>query len=107
MKKSKFIKREFMKRNQLNHPSIMYRKKDILDVGSYKDIKFFEDYELWLRCIKKEIGIYNISKPLVAMRRSTYLANRIGFKYAMHELRFLIETIRNNTIKKIYIPFFL
>ena len=101
------MKSGFMKRNQLNHPSIMYRKKDILNVGSYKDIKLFEDYELWLRCIKKEVGIYNINQALVAMRRSSYLSNRIGLKYAIYELRFLFATIKQNTIKKIYVPFFI
>tara|TARA_B100000161_G_C33553449_1_gene416554 strand:- start:202 stop:1125 length:924 start_codon:yes stop_codon:yes gene_type:complete len=107
MKNYKNITEGFMMRNQLNHPSIMYRKKDILDVGSYRDITYFEDYELWLRCLKKGVGIYNIDKSLVAMRRPKYLSNRIGFKYATYELRFLIETIRNNTIKKIYIPLFI
>tara|TARA_B100001989_G_scaffold24588_1_gene14757 strand:+ start:689 stop:1618 length:930 start_codon:yes stop_codon:yes gene_type:complete len=107
MKNYKEMKSGFMKRNQLNHPSIMYRKKDILNVGSYKDIKLFEDYELWLRCIKKEVGIYNINQALVAMRRSSYLSNRIGLKYAIYELRFIIETIKQNTIKKIYVPFFI
>ena len=67
----------------------------------------FEDYELWLRCVKKDIGIFNINKALVAMRRSNYLSNRIGLKYAIYEFKFLIETIKQNTIKKIYIPFFL
>ena len=107
MKNYKEMISGFMRRNQLNHPSIMYRKKDILNVGSYRDIKLFEDYELWLRCLKKEVGIYNINQALVAMRRSSYLSNRIGLKYAIYELKFLIETIKQNTIKKIYIPFFL
>ena len=107
MKNHKEMVGGFMRRNQLNHPSIMYRKKDILEVGSYKDIKLFEDYELWLRCIKKEVGIYNINKALVAMRRSSYLSNRIGLKYAIYELTFLFATIKQNTIKKIYIPFFI
>ena len=107
MKNYKEMISGFMRRNQLNHPSIMYRKKDILSVGSYKDIKLFEDYELWLRCIKKEVGIYNINQALVAMRRSSYLSNRIGLKYAIYELRFLVETIKQNTINKIYVPFFI
>ena len=85
----------------------MYRKKNIIDIGSYKDLQFFEDYELWLRCIKKGLGIYNINQALVAMRRSNYLSNRIGLKYAMLEFKFLKETIRQNTIKKIYIPFYI
>ena len=106
-KNNKEMMRGFMTRNQLNHPSIMYRKKDILEVGSYKDIKLFEDYELWLRCLKKEVGIHNINKPLVAMRRSSYLSNRLGLKYAIYEFRFLIEAIKQNTIKKIYVPFFI
>ncbi len=107
MKNYKHMMEGFMKRNQLNHPSIMYRKKDILNVGSYRDITFFEDYELWLRCIKKGVGIYNINKALVAMKRPNYLSNRIGYKYAIYEFKFLIEVIKNNTMKKIYIPFFI
>ena len=35
-----------MFRNPLNHPSVLFKKEDILRVGSYRDIKFFEDYDI-------------------------------------------------------------
>ena len=60
-----------------------------------------------VKMYKKEVGIYNINQALVAMRRSSYLSNRIGLKYAIYELRFLVATIKQNTIKKIYVPFFI
>ena len=82
MKNNKTILKGFMRRNPLNHPSVMFRKNDIIEIGSYRDIKFFEDYELWLRCIKKGLLIHNINKVLVAMRRENYLSKELDL--SMH-----------------------
>ena len=93
-------------RNPLNHPTVLFRKKEIIKLGSYKNIKFFEDYELWLRCLKKGLNIHNINLPLVAMKRTSYFSNRHGFKYALCELNFLKETIKQKTIPRFLIPIY-
>ena len=97
----------YMIRNPLNHPSVLFKKSDIINVGLYKNIKFFEDYELWLRCLKSGLKIKNIHKPLVAMKRSDFFSKRHGLKYAYFELEFLKEVIKEKTISRLLIPIFI
>lgn len=99
--------RSYMIRNPLNHPTVLFRKADIIKVGLYKDMKFFEDYELWLRCIKSGLKINNINKPLVAMKRESYFSRRKGLKYAFYELKFLKENIKQKTISRFFIPVYI
>ena len=94
-------------RNPLNHPTVIFRKDDILKIGGYRDVRFFEDYDLWLRSIKSNLIIKNINLPLVAMKRGTYLLRRTGLRYVFHELNFVKECFKLKTIKKIYLLFFL
>ena len=94
-------------RNPLNHPTVIFRKDDILKIGAYRDVRFFEDYDLWLRSIKSNLIINNINVPLVAMKRGTYLFRRTGLRYVFHELKFVKECFKLKTIKKIYLLFFL
>ena len=96
----------YMIRNPLNHSTVVFRKQDIINAGSYKNIRFFEDYELWLRCLKKGLSIHNIDRPLVAMKRSSYLSRRNGFKYALFELSFLKQSISKKTIEKYFVPIY-
>tara|TARA_Y100000991_G_scaffold202571_1_gene176495 strand:- start:447 stop:1370 length:924 start_codon:yes stop_codon:yes gene_type:complete len=103
----KEIFKSYMFRNPINHPTVMFKKDDILKVGSYKNLNLFEDYELWLRCIKNKLMILNIEKPLVAMKRESLLNKRSGTKYINYELNFLKEVLKIKTIKKIYIPFYI
>ena len=97
----------YMIRNPLNHPSVLFRKDDIIKVGSYRDIELFEDYELWLRCIKNGLNIFNTNENLVAMKRSSFLANRIGFKYALCEFNFIKHALKYKLIKKLIIPLYI
>jgi len=94
-------------RNPLNHPTVLFRKQEIIKSGSYKNIKFFEDYELWLRCLKKGLNIHNINLPLVAMKRTSYFSKRHGLKYALYELNFLKEALKQKTIPRFLIPIYL
>ena len=105
--KNDLIFHQFPIRNPLNHPTVLFRKEDIIKSGSYKNIKLFEDYELWLRCLKKGLNIHNINQPLVAMKRTSYSSKRQGFKYAIYEFNFLRETIKQKSIRKFLIPIYL
>ncbi|MGL5963485.1 MAG: glycosyltransferase, partial [Fusobacteriaceae bacterium] len=35
------------------HPTILFNKKKILEVGNYENVKYFEDYNLFLKVLKK------------------------------------------------------
>ena len=52
------------------HPSTMFRKNKILDVGNYsrKVARRQEDYELWIRCVNSGLIFYNIQEPLIKYR---------------------------------------
>lgn len=76
-------------RNPINHPTVMYRKSAVLDVGGYDHVLYFEDYHLWLKLIASSYKFYNIQEPLVAMRTGIgQLSRRKGLRYALLELEF-------------------
>lgn len=41
-------------KNPLNHMTVMFSKKDVLNAGGYQHFYLFEDYWLWVRMIKME-----------------------------------------------------
>lgn len=53
------------KRNPLNHMATIFRKKDVLDVGSYEHLQYLEDYYLWIKLIANGKKIGNIDELLV------------------------------------------
>lgn len=69
----KFSKR----RSPFNHPTVMYKKTKIMDLGGYKDIKRKEDLELFLNALSKgyyaenikEVGLYFRSNEDNYLRR--------------------------------------
>lgn len=77
-------------RAPVNHPSVMFRKKAVLDAGSYLDLKLYEDYYLWARMLMNGAVFYNIQESLLYFRITdeTY-KRRGGIKYASVELNFL------------------
>jgi glycosyltransferase involved in cell wall biosynthesis len=53
----------------MNHPSIMYKRSVVIDVGNYTlERGTSEDFELELKILKKYGKIYNIQNPLVLYR---------------------------------------
>ena len=60
---------EFAKgRNPFNHPTVMFKKKDVLKVGNYQNIRFCQDYFLWVELLASGHKGYNIQEILVYMR---------------------------------------
>jgi GT2 family glycosyltransferase len=66
-------------RNQLIHPSVMFRRSVILNVGGYDPNAWpiFEDYDLWLRVVGHG-EIDNLIEPLIAYRRHTRQWSRVS-----------------------------
>jgi len=81
---------EYIKsRNPLNHPSVMFRKKAVIDAGGYKPFPLFEDYYLWARMMVNGCKFANIPECLVNFRVSTDMYKRRGgFKYAKDSAKF-------------------
>lgn len=70
----KYVRR----RDPFNHPTVMYRKSKLLEVGCYRDLRKNQDTDLWLRLLNNDcIGI-NIPEVLFFFRfdESTYLKRK-------------------------------
>ena len=87
---------EFAKsRNPFNHPCVMYKKTDVLAVGSYQDFYLLEDYYLWLRMLMAGYKGYNLQKPLLHMRAgSDMYKRRGGYKYVKSQIA-LLQFMKN------------
>lgn len=75
------------KRCPVNHPTVMYRKSEVLAVGGYQTKYFPEDYFLWIKMLMNGCRVYNIQESLLWFRfdPSTF-ARRGGWKYACDEV---------------------
>jgi glycosyltransferase EpsE len=65
------IKKRMTIKNAVAHPTVMIRKKVFACIGFYDEsFPKAEDYELWMRALRKGIKIANINEPLVKYRIS-------------------------------------
>lgn len=78
------------KRNPFNHPSVMFKKSDIISVGGYKEtFHLFEDYFLWINLLSEGYRAINIGESLLYMRTSLdFYKRRGGWNYAKDMLKF-------------------
>jgi glycosyltransferase involved in cell wall biosynthesis len=74
------IKKYILFHNPFIHPAVIFKRKEIIDVGGYKNFKHNEDYELWTRVLIKKTG-HNIPEFLIKYRiHSNQLTNKNNFK---------------------------
>jgi glycosyltransferase involved in cell wall biosynthesis len=59
------------------HPSVTYRRSDILKLGGYREGNFAEDYDLWLRMHQAGLGMAKLPKILLEWRDSPRRLSRI------------------------------
>jgi glycosyltransferase involved in cell wall biosynthesis len=99
------LKKFAIYRNPLNHPTVIFRKQDILFVGSYLDMPLFEDYYLWVRVLSSNFVIENLQESLLHFRiGNDMVKRRHGFQYVKKEIRFLeaIKELRFISSKQMY-----
>ncbi len=72
-------------RNPFNHPTVMFRRQVILQVGNYSALKECEDYELWYRVLKNGYHGYNIQSPVLHYRAGTDMLKRRKNKRFFHQ----------------------
>lgn len=69
-------------RNPMNHPTVMYRKSAVLDSGGYRDAPLHEDYDLWVRMLRRGEQMCNLPRILCYMRVDGGMyARRGGLRY--------------------------
>ena len=107
----------------LNHPTVMFRKKAVLDAGNYQDWFWNEDYYMWIRMMEQGCVFANLPDVLVNMRSGLdqygrrggkkYFDSEIGIKKLMLEKgmitrkeyiinyiqRFIIQLLLPNSVR--------
>lgn len=90
------IKKYAKRRNPFIHPSVILKKKSVLEAGNYKDFYLCEDYDMWLRMIENGAKCYNIQENLVYRRvNKDFYKRRGGIKYLKSILRFKTKQYKN------------
>jgi glycosyltransferase involved in cell wall biosynthesis len=84
------IKRYALRRNPMNHPTVMFRKSHVLAAGSYQSCPMFEDYFLWARMLTMGHRLANLPTVLVETQIDPgYFSRRGGITYLRYELELL------------------
>lgn len=83
---SKFMHR----RCAVLHPTVMYKKKAVIESGNYHNVPLYEDYDLFSRMVlENKVKTYNIQENLYYIRTSPdFYKRRGGAKYARTVLKF-------------------
>lgn len=88
----KFSKR----RCPFRHPSLLYKKSEVLAAGNYRKFYLCEDYDLYVRMLRNGCKCYNIQDVLVLMRiGKDFYKRRGGWKYMKTILKFKNEQLKN------------
>lgn len=80
MPQGSIINSYILKRNPLNHMTVCFRKKAVLECGGYKELLYLEDYYLWVRMFLANKKIENINDELVYARIGNGFEKRRGNK---------------------------
>ena len=67
-------------RNPINHMTVCFRKKDVLEVGNYQPLFYLEDHYLWARLLVNNKKIENLPYVLVYARIGNGFISRRGNK---------------------------
>lgn len=83
------------KRCPFRHPSLLYKKSEVLNAGNYRKFYLCEDYDLYVRLLRANCKCYNIQEPLVFMRvNEEFYKRRGGWKYMRTILKFKNEQLK-------------
>lgn len=90
------------------HPSVMFRRARILELGGYRQGLFPEDYDLWLRMNQARCQFYKIPQVLLFWREHADRLTRTDPRYAraaFDDLRssYLAQDPRLNSGRKIVV----
>jgi amylovoran biosynthesis glycosyltransferase AmsE len=106
---SKSIEKWSLFRNPINHSTVMFRRKEVVKLGGYPEIRFTQDYVLWIYCIKSGLIFKNLPCVLCEMFVDKNMLDRRGLKSLKYDLKpyyLNYELNRNGVLVLIAMIFF-
>jgi glycosyltransferase involved in cell wall biosynthesis len=89
------VRRMAYYRSPINHPTAMFRRRAVVNVGNYRHMEYGEDYELWCRLLSNGRVLANVPEILVRARADGVIDRRRGVDIARREIelqRAIVET---------------
>lgn len=84
-----------------NHPTVMYKKSKVIEVGSYLQDFVLEDYYLWIRLAQKNAVMYNLQESLLNFRITEGTSKRRGgIKLLKSDLKFQRYLLESHFLTK-------
>ncbi|AUV84135.1 glycosyl transferase family 2 (plasmid) [Salinigranum rubrum] len=75
----------------MNHPTVMFDREAVLDVGGYRTFPMMEDWDLWARCLAAGLRFRNLDRVLVHAKICGLNDRRGGLDYVRAEVRMAQE----------------
>lgn len=89
------------KRNPFRHPTLLFKKSEVLKAGNYRDYHLCEDYDLCLRMIRSGCKCYNIQDICFFVRiGNDFYKRRGGKEYFRSIKKFKKEQLENGYFTK-------
>jgi glycosyltransferase involved in cell wall biosynthesis len=96
------IKNYIFLKNPINHPTVMFKKNDLLSSGMYHECRRMEDYYLWVNLISRGLFIENMPDILVkSYIDESFMKRRSSIMVINSEI--MVQKLLLNKFKK-YIP---
>ena len=74
-------------RNPFVHPTVMFDRKTINNIGGYPPFRKCQDYGLWTQIIQKGYEVANLSTVELRFDATDNFMNRRNWAYGVHEFR--------------------
>lgn len=103
------IKKYSRYRNPFNNPTVGFKKSNFIELGGYQNIRYKEDYLLWIKWISKYKDISQINDFLVTTNKnSDFIKRRRGWInfYSEFYVFYFILVYKINTPFKAIIVYF-
>ena len=92
----KEITNSLLRRNPMAHVTVCFRNTFFDIIHSYNDKKLNEDFDLWIRALKKSIKLHNLQEVLVKVRTSnSFFARRKNINRAIEVMELKIDATKN------------
>jgi hypothetical protein len=90
--------KNFLIRNPIAHSSVMFKVSKIIEVGGYSNVRFAEDYYLWLKAMRVDFSFGFIDEALVVYDFTNVLRKRSSINLLQSELKILLLKIRTKPL---------
>ena len=90
------IKKMARYRSPFNHVTLMYRTEFFRKLGGYSDLRYVEDWDLYLRAVHAKGSFGNIPETLVDVRKAIWRRRSLG--YFLEEKKILGDAFKRGQI---------